>query len=151
MEVINTWLLPCLYSFGACVGFCLIFNIHGPGILICGFGGALGWLIYLLAALICDSIILCYFLAALVITLYAEIMARLRRCPVTGYLLIALLPLVPGGGIYEAMRYFVQGQTGLFLSSLLRTFGIAGALAIGTMLVSSVTRILFPLFNRMHK
>ena len=47
-ELFTGWVLPCLYSFVACVGFCFVFNIHGPGMLICGGGGALGWLIYLL-------------------------------------------------------------------------------------------------------
>ena len=40
--------LPCLCAFLACVGFTLMFNIHGCGKLIAGVGGALGWLVYLL-------------------------------------------------------------------------------------------------------
>ena len=43
------YVLPCLWAFLACVGFTLVFNIHGVGKLICGFGGGLGWLVYLLA------------------------------------------------------------------------------------------------------
>ena len=31
----------------ACIGFSLLFNIHGAGMLICAGGGALGWLCYL--------------------------------------------------------------------------------------------------------
>lgn len=42
------YVLPCLWAFLACVGFTLVFNIHGVGKLICGFGGGLGWLVYLL-------------------------------------------------------------------------------------------------------
>lgn len=143
--------LPCVYAFLACIGFCFIFNIHGPGILICGCGGALGWLVYLLSAFILPNAIFQCLLAAITITVFSEVMARIRRCPVTGYLIIALLPLVPGGGIYETMRHCVQGDTQLFLSALLRTFGLAGALALGTLLGSSVMRILIPLFRRIHK
>lgn len=143
--------LPCVYAFLACVGFCFIFNIHGPGILICGCGGALGWMIYLLSAFILPNAIFQCLMAAIAITVFSEVMARVRRCPVTGYLIIALLPLVPGGGIYETMRHCVQGDTQLFLSALLRTFGLAGALALGTLLGSSVVRILIPLFQRTHK
>ena len=150
-ELMNLWLLPCLYSFLACAGFCLVFNIHGPGIAICGIGGALGWLVYLLAGLLTPNEILCFLLSATVITLYSEIMARIRRCPVTSYLIIALLPLVPGDGIYNAMRFCAEGDMPMFLSSLVHTFGIAGALALGTVLGSSVMRILFPLIYRPHK
>ena len=150
-DLFTVWFLPCLYSFLACVGFCFVFNIHGPGILICGGGGALGWLIYLLTDFVTSSLMLRFLLAAIVITLYSEIMARVRRCPVTGYLVIALLPLVPGGGIYETMRFCVQGNTQQFLSALVSTFGIAGALALGTVLGSSAIRILAPISQRLHK
>ena len=62
----------------------------------------------------------------------------------TGYLLVALLPLVPGGGIYYAMSYCVAGDTDRFLAELLHTFGMAAALAVGAMLASSVFRTVFP-------
>lgn len=150
-DLIFSWLLPCVYAFLACAGFCLVFNIHGPGILICCGGGALGWLTYLFSAFITDNVVLRFLLAAIAITLFSEIMARVRRCPVTGYLVIALLPLVPGSGIYEAMLHCVHGDTQLFLSALVRTLGIAGALALGTVLGSSAMRIFSPLVHRLHK
>ena len=40
------YLLPCVYAFLACIGFSMLFNIHGAGMLICAGGGALGWLCY---------------------------------------------------------------------------------------------------------
>ena len=46
------YLLPCVYAFLACIGFSMLFNIHGAGMLICAGGGALGWLCYLLLSLI---------------------------------------------------------------------------------------------------
>ena len=134
------YILPCLCSFLACVGFTLVFNIHGVGKLICGVGGALGWLVYLLAG----STIFAAFLAAAAIGVFAEVMSRVRRCPVTGYVLVALLPLVPGGGVYYAMRHGVAGETDAFLSTLLHTFGMAAALAVGAMLASSAFRAVFP-------
>ena len=131
--------LPCLCTFLACAGFTLMFNIHGYGKLIAGVGGALGWLVYLLGG----KTIFAAFLAAAAIGVFAEVMSRVRRCPVTGYVLVALLPLVPGGGIYYAMRHGVAGETNLFLSTLLHTFGMAAALAVGAMLASSVFRAVF--------
>ncbi len=49
MELIQELFLPCLWGMIACIGFGLVFNIQGVGILICGLGGALGWFIYLVA------------------------------------------------------------------------------------------------------
>ncbi|MGI5963237.1 MAG: threonine/serine ThrE exporter family protein [Lawsonibacter sp.] len=134
----------CLWAFFACVGFGLVFNIQGRGILICGLGAALGWLVYLLTLEVVGSDILCAFLAAMSVGAYSEVMARLRRCPVTGYLQVALLPLVPGAGIYYAMSYCVSGYTNLFLSTLLHTIGFAAALSVGAMLMTSLLRALLP-------
>ena len=150
-ELFLHWFLPCLYAFLACAGFCFVFNIHGLGMLICSLGGALGWLVYLLVGFLSHNIMLRFLFAAAAITLDSETMARLRRCPVTGYLIIALLPLVPGSGFYDAMRFCVAGDTQQFLSTLLRTFGIAGCLAVGALLVSSLMRVLFSVFQSTHQ
>jgi len=144
--MISTCILPCLCAFLACLGFTLVFNIHGVGKLICSLGGALGWLIYLLAG----RSIFAAFLASAAVGMYSEIMARLRRCPVSGYLLVALLPLVPGGGIYYAMSYCVAGDTQRFLSTMLHTFGMAFALAVGAMMTASLFRAVYPYLKRLH-
>ena len=81
------------------------------------------------------------FIATVAITVYSEIMARIHKVPVTGYLLIALLPMVPGGGIYYTMEYCIAGNTQMFLETGLHTLGIAGALALGILLVSSLNRL----------
>ena len=133
------YLFPCLCAFLACLGFTLIYNIHGTGMLVCGAGGALGWLVYLLGG----STIPAAFFAAVSIGIYAEVMSRIRRCPVTGCLLISLLPLVPGGGIYYAMSYCIAGETARFLDTLLHTLGMAAALAVGSMLSSSLFRSVY--------
>ena len=45
MDIWSQYVLPCLCAFAGCIGFTLVFNIHGPGKLIAGCGGALGWLV----------------------------------------------------------------------------------------------------------
>ena len=146
-----TYYLPCFYAFFACIGFSLLFNIHGAaGMLICAGGGGLGWLVYLLTAPLVHSDIIQAFFAALAISAWSEIMARLRKCPVTSYLLVALFPLVPGGGIYYTMEHAMSGEASLFLESLLHTLGMAGALAVGVLMVSSLARLITTYQNRRH-
>ena len=103
-------------------------------------GGAVGWFVYLLAAPFGNDIFQ-NFAGTVVLSIYAELMARLRRKPATGYLLVALFPLVPGGGIYYTMEYCIAGNTDLFLETGLHTLGVAGVLALGVLLVSSVVRM----------
>lgn len=138
-----TYFLPCLWAFLACVGFCVVMNIRTvSGMLICCCGGVLGWLVYLVALLFGASDLLGYFLAALAISAFSEIMARVRKCPVTAYLLISFLPLVPGAGIYYTMEYALQGDTQMFLSKGMHTLGLAGSLAVGVLVMSSLVRLI---------
>lgn len=136
MELVTQYLLPCVWAFFACAGFAIIFNIRDWGIVICCAGGALGWFVYLLLG----SDIPAAFYASAVIGVYGEVAARLRRCPVTGYVLVALLPLVPGGGIYHAMRHALAHELEQFQLTMIETIGMAIALAVGSMISSSTFR-----------
>ena len=131
--------LPCVYAFVACFAFCFVVNIRGRMLLSAPLGASLGWLVYI-AAVPVASELLCYFFATLAVSVYAEIMARFHRAPATGFLLVGLLPLVPGGGIYYTMEYCISGDTAMFLETGLHTFGIAGSLALGVLFVSSIVR-----------
>jgi len=141
MAVITQLLLPVLFAFLCSAAFAIIYNIYGLGILVCAFGGALGWLSYLLSAPLLQSDIGQMFIAAVVISIYAEVMARIRKFPVTGYQMVAALPMVPGGGIYYTMEHAINGEIDAFLASFLHTLGLAGAIAVGVLLVSSVVRM----------
>lgn len=132
---------PCLYSLAACVAFCILYNIRGMGMLICSVGGAFGWLVFVLLTPVVASDLVRYFFSAVAISAYAEIMARIRRCPVTAYLLLAYIPLVPGAGIYNMMEYCISGRQEAFVTTGLHTLGIAGALALGVLMVSSGVRM----------
>ena len=132
--------LSCFYSLIACMGFCLVYNLRGSVILTASLGGAVGWCVFQLSAF-SGSDILQYFLATIAISIYAEIMARLYRSPVTVFLIVALLPLVPGGGIYYTMEYCIKGNIDMFIKEGLHTFFIAGALALGILVVSSMVRL----------
>lgn len=140
MELLREVLLPCLWAFAACAGFGVLFNVRGVGLLLCCFGGSLGWLVYLLAGRAGLGDVAATMLAGVAISAWSEVMARVRKCPVTGYLLLAIFPLVPGGGIYYAMEAAIQGRVRDFAYALTRTLGLSGALALGVLLVASAVR-----------
>lgn len=103
-------------------------------------GGALGLVVYLLLNPIQNDIVQ-YFFATVVTAVYSEIMARVCKKPVTSFQVMALLPMVPGGGIFYTMEYCVIGNGTMFMSTGLHTLGIAGALAMGILLVSTLVRM----------
>ena len=104
-------------------------------------GGALGWLVYLLAGPYGSTDIFQYFVASIAISAYAEIVARIRKAPSTCYLIIALLPLVPGAGVYYTMKYCIQGAFDEFAATGMHTLLIAGAIALGVLWVISMVRL----------
>ena len=72
----------------------------------------------------------------------SEIFARMFKSPATVFLIIGIVPLVPGGGLYYTMDALIDGNMDLFVQKGLEAASIAGAIAAGSSLVSSVVRIL---------
>ncbi len=147
MGFLTGFLLPCLYAVLACVAFCFILNQRGLLLVVSSLGGGVGWAVCLLCAFTGSDIVQ-YFAGAVAVALYAEAMARLLKAPATGFLVVGILPFVPGGGIYYTMEYCLSGNTQLFLSTGIHTFGVAGAVAVGLLLASSLVRLALPLFQR---
>ena len=124
-----------------CLGFAILFNVHGPGILICTLGGILTWAVYALTMHLGGSELMGYFWGAVFASAYSEIMARVRKYPAISYLVVSIFPLIPGAGVYFTMNYAVRGDMGLFASQGMYTAAIAGLMAVGILLVSTSVRL----------
>lgn len=137
------WSIPqqCLYSLIGCVGFSILFNIHGPGGLLCALGGFLSWAVYALSLSFSPSDLIAYFWAALFSSVYSEVMARLRKYPAISYLVVSIFPLIPGAGVYYTMNYAVRGEMERFAAQGMHTAAIAGIIAVGILLGSTVFRM----------
>lgn len=133
-----------------CYGFTYLFNIHGPGGLLCVVGGAITWIAYLITYHFSHNELTAYFFSSIVAAAYSEIMARVRKYPAISYLVISIFPLIPGAGIYYTSNHLVLGNMDAFASRGLLTIGIAGAIAIGILLVSTLVR-LFTVYGQYRK
>ena len=131
----------CLAAFCGCMGFAILFNVHGPGTLLCALGGILSYGTYLLAINWGFSTVSAVFYGTTLAALYAEIMARVRKFPTICYLVVGIIPLIPGAGLYYTMCWAVDGTMGKVVVQGLRTAGIAGVMAASIILVSSLVRI----------
>ena len=139
--VVHGAAVTCFVSFVACVGFVIVFNVHGYGSLFCALGGAITWGAYCAAlALGCQSL-WCCFIATAVAAIYAEIMARVRKYPAISYLVISVLPLIPGAGAYYAAQQAIRGNMDLALEHGLHTLATAGVMAAGILAVSGAVRM----------
>ena len=141
-------LLQCVYAFFSSVGFSIIFNVRKEMVIYAAIAGALGCLSYELVALFSGAELAQYFMAALTIAFFCEIIARVKKVPVTVCLIPGMIPYVPGGGIYYTMMYFINGDTQEFLTSFVQTVSIAGALSFGIILMSSLVRLFYDFKSR---
>ena len=135
--------IQCLSAFVACIGFSLIFRIHHQlrFVLVSSFGGALGWLVFLLFNNFNNELV-AYFIAMTIVSLFSEIAARIFKAPATIFLIIGCFPLVPGRGIYQTMLYCTQGNTALFIDSFIHTIAISASLELAIMIVSTIFKVI---------
>ena len=140
-------LLACAVS---CAGFSIVFNIHGPGILLCALGGCFAWAVYFIVLQVAHSDIPAYFWAASAASLYAEIMARIRKYPAISYLVISIFPLIPGASIYYTMNFAIRSNMVGFAEKGTHTIAIAGVIAVGILMISTSFR-LWTIWKRSHK
>lgn len=128
--------------FIGCMGFSILFNIHGPGTLICTFGGIVTWAVYLTMLDHGFTDITAYLWSTIIAASYAEAMARIRKYPAISYLIVSIFPLIPGAGVYYTMNYAVRGDMASFADQGTHTIAIAGVMAVGMLMVSTTVRLL---------
>lgn len=138
-----------LYSFIGSLGFAFVFNIRGKKVIFAALGGALSQFSFSIFSMFMDSDITQYLFATIITAIYAELMARILKAPATIFLVPSIIPLVPGGMMYYSMELCILGKTQEFTNSLLNTIAVAGALAMGILIVSSLNKFL-KVMNRMR-
>jgi len=106
-----------------------------------GFIGGLGWVFFIvLKEIFGIHSFSANFLATVLIALVSEIFARIWKEPVTVYEIPAIIPLVPGLGMYKGMNYILQDYVGYGSEVLMGAALDASAIALGIMMVSGVFR-----------
>ena len=126
----------------SCIGFAILFNIHGPGGLLCALGGVLTWLMYLITLELTGNDLPAYFWGTLFAALYSEAMARIRKYPAISYLVVSIFPLIPGAGVYYTMTHALNGDMTRFATQGMHTAAIAGIMAVAILLASTTVRII---------
>ena len=147
MEIVTDYALPCLWALLACVGFGLVFNIQGVGVLICGLGAALGWLVYSLVLAGSGSAVAGSFCGAFAVNLYSEGMARVKETPASMFYVPGIFPLVPGITAYGTISLVAEGRYDAALQQGALTLGIGGGIGFGIMLSATLVRFV-PLVKR---
>lgn len=137
----HSFFVECIACILGCAGFCILFNVHGPGILLCMVSSLVCWGSYCLTELLGGDGMMAALVASIATAIYSEVMARIRKCPAIGYLVLGLIPLIPGSSLYYTMNYAIRGDMNLFVQYGTKTIEIAGLMAAGIILVSTTMRM----------
>lgn len=107
-EMLTTYIIPIAAIFVASIAFSIFYNVKRSSILLCAIGGALGWAVYLAFVNNIGHKYVSFFVAAAAITIFAEVVGRVKNVPVTIFLTISLIPLVPGRAIFNTIESLLK-------------------------------------------
>ncbi|KRM05507.1 hypothetical protein FC89_GL001206 [Liquorilactobacillus ghanensis DSM 18630] len=132
----------------ATLGFGIIVNIPHRALNSCGWVGVFGWITYLALKSLNLGTMLANVGAALVIGLGSMIMARKLKMPMILFNIPSMVPLVPGGQAYRAVRNFAFGNDLKAIYYLVQVTMIAGSIAMGFFIAELIARTYFQAARR---
>lgn len=124
------------------LGFALIFNAGKKTLFPSGFGGMLGWAVYLLFEYLDVGVFLASIAAAAFCQIYSEVFARVLKAPTTVFYITAIVPLVPGGSLYNTMYNAAINDWDKFRYYGATTLKVAFGIAVGASFVSAIMLLL---------
>jgi uncharacterized membrane protein YjjB (DUF3815 family) len=121
-------------SFVATAAFGMIFNVPKRALAQCGLSGMFAWILFVALTEQSVNETIATLIAAGCISVLSQLLAKLNRMPVIVFSVSGIIPLVPGGIAYNAMRHAVENQYSIAMQLGLKAFMISGAIALGLVL-----------------
>ena len=133
-------LLQLVTAFIGTFGFSILFHIRGRKLWLAALGGLFAWTVFLALGFFIESEPVRYFIVSMLTTLYAEVLARMVKTPTTTFVIVSLIPLIPGSGLYYTMTNALSGNSEGFMERGIYTLELSLALSLGIILVTSFVR-----------
>lgn len=124
------------------LGFGFLFNIRGKRLMMATVGGLLSWFLFIILHYLIPNEPVCYFIVSFLMSVYAEVMARVMKTPTTTFITTTLVPLIPGGSLYKTMASAFESNAESFLTRGIATLELAAALALGIIVAASLTKLI---------
>ena len=124
------------------LGFSLLFNLGKKHLIPAALGGFIAWGVYLLCMSVSwMGVLLSTIAASLVSQIYSEVLARIYKAPTTVFAIPAVVPLIPGGSLYNTMYAAVMKDWTQFRYYGVQTLWGTLGIAIGLSFVSGILYI----------
>lgn len=129
-------------SFIASLCFCFLFSVPRKNILLSGFCGAIAWTTVIFFQGHGMNYIFATLIAAIAVGFLSELLAIIQKTPVTCFIVIGTIPLVPGFKVYKTMLYFVSDKFDMGITEGVQALFTAIAISIGLIMSASVSRVI---------
>lgn len=137
------YIIQLILSFFATAGIGVIFNVPRKNLIYCGFVGVIGWMIYFILTEHGMDVVNASFFSAFVIAIVSHLYARRFKMPMIIFIIGGIIPLVPGGMAYNAMRNVVEADYIQGLQYGFKAFLITGAIVIGLVFAEVLIQLIF--------
>ncbi|MFJ7668647.1 threonine/serine exporter family protein [Lysinibacillus sp. NPDC097195] len=136
-------IIQLIVSFFSTAGIAIIFNVPRKTLFHCGFVGVIGWIIYYLLTERGMDVVDASFFSSFIIAIVAHLYARRFKMPMIIFIVAGIIPLVPGGMAYNAMRNVVEDDYLQGLQYGLKAFLITGAIVMGLVFAEVLMQFVF--------
>lgn len=136
-----TILTQLITSFIATAAFGILFNAPKKTLVKCGLVGAGGWLIYYIMNDYSGDSVAATLSATLFVGIVSHILAKYFKAPVIIYSVAGIIPLVPGGLAYDAMRNFVENDYNMAIALAAKVTLLSGSIAFGLVFAEVINQV----------
>lgn len=137
-----TILAQLITSFFATAAFGIIFNAPKQSLIKCGLIGMGGWIIYFIIDDHYHDMVRATLAAALFVGVISHVLAKAYKTPVIIFSVAGIIPLVPGGLAYDAMRNFVENDYNSALNLAAKALMLSGSIAFGLVFSEVINQVI---------
>ncbi|RDW22230.1 hypothetical protein CWR48_00550 [Oceanobacillus arenosus] len=128
-------------SFIASAAFGILFNTPKRALIQCGLVGMIGWIVYYVLVAQGLHVVPATILAAMLVALLSYFCSKIYRMPIIIFNVSGIIPLVPGGSAYNAMRHFVINDYYTAVQLSTKVMLLSGGIAIGLMFSEVISQV----------
>lgn len=129
-------------SFVAAAGFGVLFNAPRNSLVPAGLVGMCGWILYYVLAGEGMDVVPATVFASMLVAVLSQLCARALKTPIIIFIVSGIIPLVPGGIAYDAMRNFVENDYFTAVQLSAKVMLLSGGIAIGLMFSEVANQII---------
>ncbi|MEB8072046.1 threonine/serine exporter family protein [Mammaliicoccus sciuri] len=141
--MVITIILNIVFSFGTAFLFALLFNSPKYLLTPAGIVGAIGWIAFQTGMMVNGSDVQSSFIGSLFIGVAGHMMSRKFFSPVILFIIPGIIPLVPGGTAYEAIKNLVLNDYHEALITMIKVALISSSIALGLLIADLLSKVYY--------